>query len=120
MLVDLDLDGDLDLAVTSGKSGNLFYYENIGSGFFENRDAGKNPLQWGNFMDGAGSYGIALRSTNAAQHFEHATVLLAKRENTLLLSSLRRKTSPTHHPTTHPPTPNWFAFFLLFNIGGNL
>ena len=84
VLVDLDLDGDLDLVVTSGKLGNMFYYENIGSGFFKNREAGKNPLQWGNFMDGAGSYGIAMRSEAQTQLYEHATVLLAKRENTTL------------------------------------
>ena len=84
MLVDLDLDGDLDLAITSGEIGKMFYFENLGSGFFENRGAEKNPLQWGNFMDGAGSYGIAMRSEAQTQLYEHATVLLAKREITAL------------------------------------
>ena len=75
VLVDLDLDGDLDLAITSGDKGKLTFLENLGGGWFMRRDEGMNPLQSGNAWDGAGSYGVTKRS-NVEVDYLHAQVIV--------------------------------------------
>lgn len=79
-LVDLDMDGDLDLVITSGSAGKMFFFENLGGGWLKDRGA-ENPLQWGLAYDRDRiKPGIALRS-EALQHYPHAKVGLGSPPN---------------------------------------